>query len=77
TRSALDDVQGLGPARKARLVKELGGVRALRAASLEDLVALAWLPDAVGRAVHVRLHGSGGRRGIADIRVATGENIET
>ena len=45
TRSVLDDIPGLGPARKARLVKELGGVNAVRAASLEELLALSWLPD--------------------------------
>jgi excinuclease ABC subunit C len=56
TRSVLDDVPGLGPTRKKRLVKELGGMSAVKAASLDDLLALPWLPDAVGRAVHERLH---------------------
>ena len=56
TRSVLDDVPGLGPTRKKRLVKELGGIRAVKAASLDDLRALAWLPDAVGQAVHDRIH---------------------
>ena len=31
---------GLGPARRARLVKEFGGVDALRGASLEELQSL-------------------------------------
>jgi excinuclease ABC subunit C len=57
TRSALDGVPGLGPARKARLVKELGGVNAVKAAPLEDLLALTWLPETVARAVHQSLHG--------------------
>jgi excinuclease ABC subunit C len=56
TASALDGVPGLGPTRKARLLKEMGGVRALRAASEEDLRALPWLPDRVAAAVHARLH---------------------
>ncbi|MDQ4005731.1 MAG: excinuclease ABC subunit C, partial [Actinomycetota bacterium] len=56
TKSVLDDVPGLGPTRKKRLVKELGGMAALKAASLDDLLALSWLPDPVGRAVHERLH---------------------
>src|SRR5438067_3466399 len=46
TKSVLDDITGLGPARKKRLVKELGGVAGVRRASLEELEALAWLPDA-------------------------------
>ncbi len=56
TASVLDGVRGLGPARRARLVKEMGGVRALRQASEEDLRALAWLPDRVAAAVYERLH---------------------
>jgi excinuclease ABC subunit C len=56
TKSVLDDVPGLGPTRKKRLVKELGGVKAVREASLEDLLALRWLPDNVGRAVFQAIH---------------------
>ena len=40
TRSALDDVPGLGPVRRKRLVKELGGVQAVRRATVEELLAL-------------------------------------
>ncbi len=56
TASVLDDVPGLGPARRKRLVAELGGMAGIRAASEEDLRALRWLPDAVARALHDRLH---------------------
>ena len=56
TKSALDDIAGLGPARKARLIKEFGGVRAVKAASVEDLLALSWLPDAVAKNVWEHLH---------------------
>ena len=52
TKSVLDGVPGLGPARRARLVKELGGVSAVRAASLADLRALPWLPEKVADAVY-------------------------
>ncbi|HVB92537.1 MAG TPA: excinuclease ABC subunit UvrC [Acidimicrobiales bacterium] len=61
TRSILDDIPGLGPTRRARLVKELGGVNAVRAAPLEQLLALTWLPDAVGLAVHDGVRKTGGR----------------
>ena len=44
--------------RKARLIKELGSVAAVKAASLADLVALSWLPDAVAIAVYERFHGT-------------------
>ncbi|MBK9181334.1 MAG: excinuclease ABC subunit UvrC [Acidimicrobiales bacterium] len=56
TRSALDDVPGLGPARKKRLVKELGGVNAVKRASLDELQALPWLPDAVADTLYEKLH---------------------
>jgi excinuclease ABC subunit C len=56
TRSALDEIPGLGPTRKRRLVNELGGVKAVKTAALDDLLALRWLPDQVGRAVYDKLH---------------------
>jgi excinuclease ABC subunit C len=56
TVSVLDGVAGLGPTRKKRLLKEMGGIRAVRAASLESLLALPWLPDSVGRAVFAATH---------------------
>jgi excinuclease ABC subunit C len=57
TKSVLDGVAGLGEVRRKRLVKELGGVAAVRKASLDDLRALSWLPDSVATAVFMRLHG--------------------
>ena len=59
TRSALDGIAGLGPARKTRLTKELGGVKAVQRAGLHELRALRWLPDAVADNVHAALHGRG------------------
>jgi len=61
TRSILDGIPGLGPGRRARLVKELGGVNAVRGASLEQLQSLRWLPDAVGLAVYDGVRKTGGR----------------
>ena len=61
TRGALDDVPVLGPARRQRLVAELGGVRGVRQASLDELLALSWLPEPVARAVHARVHEGAGR----------------
>jgi excinuclease ABC subunit C len=40
TASALDDVPGLGPARRATLLKHFGSVRKLRAASMEEIAAV-------------------------------------
>ena len=58
TTSVLDGVSGLGPTRKKRLVKELGGVGAVKQAGLDELKGLPWLPDAVAEAVYAKIHGS-------------------
>jgi excinuclease ABC subunit C len=57
--SVLDGIPGLGETRKKRLVKELGGVRAVQQATLEDLQGLSWLPNTVGEAVFKKIHGVG------------------
>ena len=63
TTSVLDGIPGLGPTRKKRLVKELGGVTAVKQASLETLQSLSWLPDRVAEAVYEACRGPAGRRG--------------
>ncbi|MEY3617414.1 MAG: UvrABC system protein [Actinomycetota bacterium] len=54
--SALDDIDGLGEARKKKLIKTFGGVNAVKKASLEELTALSWLPEAVARNVFEKFH---------------------
>ena len=39
-RSALDDVQGIGPKRKRELLRRFGSVRGIRSATLEELAAV-------------------------------------
>jgi excinuclease ABC subunit C len=56
TRSALDGIEGLGPARKKRLTKELGGVNSVKRTELDDLKKLSWLPDDVAENVFRALH---------------------
>ncbi len=56
TRSALDGIAGLGPARKKRLTLELGGIKAVKQASLDDLQALTWLPQQIAENVFKHLH---------------------
>ena len=57
TKSVLDDVPGLGPTRRKRLVKALGGMTAVKTAPLEQLTALTWLPDPVAVALYEKIHG--------------------
>jgi excinuclease ABC subunit C len=56
TSSALEGIPGLGEARRVKLTKAMGGVNAVKKASLEDLLALSFLPEAVARAVHAKFH---------------------
>ena len=56
TASVLDGIPGLGPTRKKRLVKELGGPKTLKTVSLDTLKDLSWLPDSVADALYERLH---------------------
>jgi len=53
----LDDVPGLGPGRRKRLLKEFGSVKKMRELEEQDLLSLTWLPDAVAHATYARLHG--------------------
>ena len=56
--SSLDGIPGLGEVRAKRLVKEMGGVNAVKSASLDDLKLLSWLPESVAIAVHEKFHGT-------------------
>jgi len=55
-KSVLDDIPGLGDTRKKRLMREVGSVKAIRAASADELKSLRWLPDAVADAIYDKLH---------------------
>jgi len=56
TVSSLDGIAGLGEARKKKLVQALGGVNAVKKASLDTLRDLSFLPDAVAEAVYAKFH---------------------
>jgi len=56
TASSLDGIPGLGEARKKKLTQVMGGVNAVKKASLDDLKALSFLPDAVAEAIHAKFH---------------------
>ena len=56
--SGLDGIAGLGVARKEKLMKAFGSIKALREASAEEIITQSGLPPAVSQAVFNSLHQS-------------------
>jgi excinuclease ABC subunit C len=56
TASVLDELPGVGPTRKKRILEHFGTPDAFLGASLEELEAVPGLPGRVAREVHARLH---------------------
>jgi len=56
--SSLDDVQGIGPARKRALLKRFGSLARLSRASADEIAATPGVGPEIARTVHERLHGS-------------------
>jgi excinuclease ABC subunit C len=59
TASLLDELPGVGPARKRALIAHFGSPDAVLAASAEHLQAVPGLPAKVGRELHAHLHRMG------------------
>ncbi len=59
TASPLDEVPGIGPARKKAMLMHFGTARAVRDASLEDLTRAPGVSEAVARVVYDFYHGGG------------------
>jgi len=51
----LDGVAGLGLQRRERLMAEMGSLDRLRAASLDELRAISWLPESVAQNIYDRV----------------------
>jgi excinuclease ABC subunit C len=59
TRSILDDLPGVGPARKRLILQHFGSPEAFLQASREELEAVAGLPGKVAREIHAYVHKAG------------------
>jgi excinuclease ABC subunit C len=59
TASLLDELPGVGPARKRALLAHFGSPEAIVAASSEELQAAPGLPAKIAREIHARLHRAG------------------
>jgi excinuclease ABC subunit C len=60
--STLEGVEGLGPARRDRLIETFGSIEGLRRASREELQGLAWLPNDVALRLYDHVSGPGAPR---------------
>ena len=60
TGSVLDELKGVGPARKRALLKHFGSPERFLAASREELEAVPGVPGKVAREIHEQLHRTGG-----------------
>jgi excinuclease ABC subunit C len=56
TRSVLDELPGVGPTRKKKILEHFGTPDAFLSASLEEIEAVPGLPGRVAREVYARLH---------------------
>ena len=55
--SRLEDIPGIGPRRRANLLKHFGGLAGLKAASAEDIARVERIDDALARRIYATLHG--------------------
>jgi len=58
-RSVLEDIPGLGPTRRARLLKHFGGIQGVRKAGVEDLAAVNGISTKLARIIYDATHGTG------------------
>ena len=51
-KSALDDLSGIGPKRKATLLKHFGGMNQIKAATIEELKSVPGISAAIAESIH-------------------------
>ena len=54
--SSLDDIEGIGPKKRAQLLKTFGSVRGLAAASVEDIKRVEGISDELAERIYGALH---------------------
>jgi excinuclease ABC subunit C len=58
TRSVLEDISGIGPKRRARLLQQFGGLQGLARAGIDDIRTVEGISDKLAREIYAAFHGS-------------------
>ena len=57
TVSVLEDIPGIGPERRIRLLRAFGTLKAIKSASAEELAAVPTMSEKLAQAVYDKFHG--------------------
>ncbi len=57
-RSVLEDIHGIGPKRRARLLRQFGGLQGLARAGVEDIKTVDGISERLAREIYAAFHGS-------------------
>ena len=57
SRSPLEDIPGIGPKRRQRLLKHFGGLQGLSRAGVEDIATVEGISDKLAQEIYVAFHG--------------------
>jgi len=58
TRSVLEDISGIGPKRRARLLKQFGGLQGLARAGIEDISTIEGISEKLAQEIYAAFHGN-------------------
>ncbi|MDO5503983.1 MAG: excinuclease ABC subunit UvrC [Actinomycetia bacterium] len=76
TRSALDDIPGLGPARQKALLTQFGSLKRIRAATAEDIGTVPGIGPALAATIHAALSSATAEDPGPTVDPLTGEIVE-
>lgn len=58
TRSVLEDISGIGPKRRTRLLKQFGGLQGLSRAGIEDISTVEGISEKLAQEIYAAFHGN-------------------
>ncbi len=58
TRSVLEDISGIGPKRRARLLQQFGGLQGLSRAGIEDISTVEGISEKLAQEIYAAFHGN-------------------